>query len=120
MPHMKSLPLTQRNYVGLAMFWGVLLIGVLGGLVDQKWAENIYTFLSTVAMIIFVAAALIKSKFRPVKQFIATYFIHVLFCVSMGWWWLCVWWILVTIGAGVSMSNYIDATKEATESEAKV
>ena len=102
---MKSLPLTRQNYVGLAMFWGVLFIGILGGLAGQKWAENIYTFLSTVTMIIFVSTALMKSKFRPVKQLIATHFIHVLFCVAMGWWWLCCFWILTTVGAGVGMSN---------------
>ncbi len=114
---MKSMPLTKQNYIGLAIDWGVLVIGILGGLAGQNWAENIYTFLSTVIMIIFVASIVMKSKFRPIKQFVATYFIHVLFCVAMGWWMLTFWWVIVTIGAGVGMSNYIDATKEATENE---
>jgi len=116
---MESMKLTKQNYVGLAMMVGILVVGIIGGYGKQQWAENIYTFLSVVLMIIFMGAALFKSKFKPIKQFMAVYFIHVLFCVSLGWWWVMLWWILTCVSVGVSMSNYLDAMKGAVESEAK-
>lgn len=113
----ENIKLTPQNYVGLGMFWVILVIGAIGGIENQKWAENIYTFLSFGFMVIFVLSALVKTKFKPVKQFIATYFIHVLFCVAMGWWWLVIYWIILTISAGVGMHYYIEATKGAVENE---
>jgi len=113
----EEIKLSTNNYIGLAMFWVILAIGFTGGVAEQKWAENIYTFLTFGFMIIFVLAALVKTKFKPVKQFIATYFIHVMFCVAMGWWWLCLYWVITLISAGVGMHYYIEATKEAVESE---
>ncbi len=111
----KKIKLTSNNYIGLALFWGVLLIGILGGLAGQKWAENIYTFISFGFMIIFIFSAIAKTKFKPIHQLISTYFIHVLFCVAMGWWWLAVWWIITTISAGIGMHYWIEATKETIE-----
>jgi hypothetical protein len=112
---MESLKLTKANWSGLGMFALVLAVGVLGGIGKFVWAENIYTFMSVVIMVIFFSTALMKSKLKPLKEFIGMYFLHVLFCVAMGWWWLCLWWLITTCAAGVGMSNYMDAAKAATE-----
>jgi hypothetical protein len=106
--------LTKANVSGLIMFAVVLLVGVLGGVANQAWAENIYTFLSVVATVIFVGTAFMKSRLKPLKQYIAMYFVHVLFCVAMGWWWLVLLWVITTVAAGIGMSNYMDAAKKAT------
>ena len=116
---MKSMKLTKQNYIGLSMMFGILAIGVIGGYGGKEWAENIYTFLSTLLMIIFMGAALVKSKFKPIKQFMAIYFIHVLFCVSLGWWWLMLWWLVTCVSAGVAMNYYLESLKGAVEGEAK-
>jgi len=110
--------LTKQNYVGLAILWGLLALGAIGGYGHQQWSENIYTFMSTLLAVIVVVAAIAKGKVRPLKQFMATYFIHVLFCVSLGWWWLMLWWLAICIATGFAMHNYLEGAK-GEESEAK-
>lgn len=111
----EKIELTKNNYFGLASFWGFLLIGIIGGLLDQKWAENIYTFLSICLMIIFIFTAILKAKLRPIKENFATFFIHVLFNVAMGWWWLVIYWIITIMCLGIGMHHYLETSKETKE-----
>ena len=112
-----NIKLTTQNYVGLGIFWVILTIGIIGGVTGQKWAENIYTFLTVGLTFIFIFAVLTKTKFKPVKQFVSTYFIHVLFCVAMGWWWLSLYWCIILISVGAGIHYYIRATKGVVDSE---
>jgi len=111
----ETIKLTRKNFNGLLLFWGILLLGILGGLAKQNWAENVYVIISFICMIIFIPVPLLKSKIKPIKHFIATYFINVLFCISMGWWWVGSYWLIITISTGYGMHFYIESMKNVVE-----
>jgi len=115
----ENVKLRKNNYLALIMFWVILLFGVLGGIANQNWAENIYVFLSFIFMVGFVISALARIPQYHLKEFVSTYFIHVLFCVGMGWWWLCLYWLLITCSAGAGINYYMKAIKEAVNGENK-
>ncbi len=115
---MEKFELSNKNYIALAVLTTFLIIGILGGVAEQKWAENIYTFITIVVTILLAASALVKTEFKPIKQFVGMYSFHILFCVAMGWWWLCICWLVATTSLMLCINNFI-TTKEKDKSEDK-
>ena len=93
----ESLPLTKQNYIALGMLIAFLVIGIIGGFFQQKWAENIYTFWSSFVMIVFILLAIMKARLKPMKPLVVIYTINLFVCIALGWWWLVLWWIVTHI-----------------------
>lgn len=105
----KEFTLSRQNYIGLTIFGLILALAFAGGPFHQKWAENLYTFISVAITIIFIGAALLATRMNPIKQFFAAYFLNVLYCAAIGWWWLCLFWTVNVFIAGYLISQYITA-----------
>lgn len=116
----EKIVLSKQNYVGLAICFGILALGAIGGIAkNQQWAENIYTFITIGLAIIFVFSALLKAKFKPIREFAGAFFIHAIFCAAMGWWWLCLYWIIIDIALLVCMHFYIEDYERKQKGEDK-
>lgn len=98
--------LTAKSYYGMALYTVFLIIAALGGIGDMEWAENIYTFVTVLYLFLLIFSTLVKSELKPIKQYIALYFLHVLFNAAMGWWWLTIWWIIIIVCAAICMGNW--------------
>jgi len=92
-----SQPLTKKNFITLGLLIVFLFIGVIGGVFQQKWAENIYTFWSSFVMIVFTWLAIMKARVKPMKPFVVTYTFNFLTCIALGWWWLTLFWFATHI-----------------------
>lgn len=110
----EKIELNRNNYIGLTMFCIMLALGAVGGIAEQKWAENIYTFLTICLMIAFIVTALSQTEFRPVKEYLAIFFIHALFSAAMGWM-LFICWIFIMMSMSMGMHYYLEAAKESKE-----
>ena len=109
---MEKIELTKKNYYGMGVLLVILLIGLIGALGKQEWAENIYTFISIVLMGLFIYMEVVKTKVKPIKQYLMISVILILFSVAADWWWVGLYWCVITISMGICMSNHISAVKE--------
>jgi hypothetical protein len=114
---MEDYKLTKKNWMGLGTIGLILTLGIIGRVFEQEWAENIYLFITIITTIILGYSAGVKTKLRPIKEFIFALCINIFFCVGAGWWWIAGLWCVISICFGACMSNYISAAKEADKKE---
>ncbi|HUU88830.1 MAG TPA: hypothetical protein VMX17_13915 [Candidatus Glassbacteria bacterium] len=112
-----SQPLTKQNYIALGMLIAFLVIGIIGGFFQQKWAENIYTFWSSFVMIVFILLTIMKARVKPMKPLVVMYTINLFVSVALGWWWLVLYWIATHILCFCGMYQWDLKYKSETDKE---
>jgi predicted membrane protein len=120
--NMEKIQLTKKNYFGMGMLLGILLIGIIGAVGEYEPAENIFTFISLILMFLFIYTALVQDKIKPIKQFIIINVFIILFCVGADWWWVSLYWMIILLAKGSCMINYINDAKKkdaTTKDESK-
>jgi hypothetical protein len=90
----ESVPLNKKNYITIGALIVFLIIGAIGKVFNQEWAENIYTFWSCFTMVVFICFAISKTLLKPIKPFVVMYTLNLFMCVAFGWWWLVMGWVI--------------------------
>ncbi len=110
--------ITRENVTSIGILGLLLILAMMGSVGEIKWAENIYTLASVVMFIIALVIVFIKhSKIDPSAELVSVDFLHVLFCVSAGWWWLCILWIGITVSIASCMIWTLPTLEEQNKSE---
>ena len=116
---MKERPLTKRNIIALIVGFGFFIIGVAGGIFDQKWAENIYTFWTIVLLVVAFFAAISKTALVSRKISLILYGLCLAICVVTGWWFLTTGWVIIICCIAYCMTLEKESKKEQVKEEAK-
>ncbi len=110
--------ITKDNVVSIGILGLLLILAMMGSVGELKWAENIYMVASAAMFIVALQIVFIKRpQINPSAELISVDSLHVLFCVSAGWWWLAILWIGITISIATCMIWTLPILEEQNKSE---